>query len=129
MNDAISTSLIAIIPAVFSSIVTYAIAAKRSKLDLVNLINESNEKLRKELKKDLDECRTDRDAIRSDLNTYKKENESIKKELREYKDENKRLQAELNELEIKLDASNEIIKTLLNGAKVNKKKVEKLKLV
>ncbi len=59
----------------------------------------------------------------------KKENESIKKELREYKDENKRLQAELNELEIKLDASNEIIKTLLNGGKVNKKKVEKLKLV
>jgi len=129
MNDTISTSLIAIIPAIFSSVVAYAIASKKSRLDLVKLINESNEKLRKELKKDLDECRNDRDAIRQEMNAYKKENESIKKELREYKDENKRLQAELNELEIKLDASNEIIKTLLNGGKVNKKKVEKLKLV
>lgn len=129
MNDTITTSLIAIIPAVLSSVITYAIAAKRSRLDLVKLINESSEKLRKELKSELDECRTDRESIRQEMNVYKKENESIKRELKEYKDENKRLQSELNEIEIKLDASNEIIKTLLNGTKVSKKKVEKLKLV
>ncbi len=82
MDQNIILSLIGIVPAVVASVVTYGIASKKTKVDLVKLINDSSDKLRTEVKVELEECRKDREAIRSELNVYKKENESIKKELK-----------------------------------------------
>ncbi len=124
MDQTIVLSLIGIVPAVLASIVTYGISTKKTKLDVIKLINDSNTKLRMEVKVELDECRKDRENIRSELNIYKKENESIKKELEEQKKENSRLKNNLNELEIKLDAANDLISKLADN-KVSKKKLTK----
>ncbi len=124
MDQTIVLSLIGIVPAVLASIVTYGISTKKTKLDVIKLINDSNTKLRMEVKAELDECRKDRENIRSELNIYKKENESIKKELEEQKKENSRLKNNLNELEIKLDAANDLISKLADN-KVSKKKLTK----
>ena len=124
MDQSITLSLIGIVPAIIASIVTYGISAKKTKLDVIKLINDSNTKLRVEVKAELDECRKDRENIRTELNIYKKENESIKKELEEQKKENKKLKSELNELEIKLDSANDLISKLADS-KVSKKKLTK----
>ena len=124
MDQSIVLALIGIVPAVIASIVTYGVSAKKTKVDLVKLINDSSDKLRLEVKEELEECRKDREAIRSELNVYKKENESIKKELEEQKKENSELKNNLNELEIRLDAANDLISKLADG-KVSKKKLTK----
>lgn len=124
MDQSITLALIGIVPAIVASIVTYSISAKKTKVDVIKLINDANEKLRVEVKVELDECRKDRDSIRSELNLYKKENESIKKELEEQKKENSELKNNLNELEIKLDAANDLISKLAES-KVSKKKLTK----
>ena len=85
MDQSIVLALIGIVPAVVASIVTYGVSAKKTKVDLIKLINDSSDALRTEIKLELEECRKDREAIRSELNLYKKENESIKKELEEQK--------------------------------------------
>ena len=124
MDQNIVLSLIGIVPAVIASIVTYGVSAKKTKVDMVKLINDSSAKLRVEVKLELEECRKDRESIRSELNIYKKENESIKKELEEQKKENSELKNNLNELEIKLDAANDLISKLAES-KVSKKKLTK----
>lgn len=124
MDQNIALALIGIAPAVIASIVTYAISSKKTKVELVKIINQSSDKLRNEIKLELDECRKDREDIRSELNLYKKENESIKKELEEHKKENSKLKSDLNELEIKLDAANDLISKLADS-KVTKKKLTK----
>ena len=124
MDQSIVLALIGIVPAVIASIVTYGVSAKKTKVDLVKLINDSSDKLRLEVKEELEECRKDREAIRSELNVYKKENESIKKELEEQKKENSELKNNLNELEIRLDAANDLISKLADS-KVSKKKLTK----
>ena len=124
MDQSITLALIGIVPAVIASIVTYGVSAKKTKVDLVKLINDSSDKLRLEVKEELEECRKDREAIRSELSVYKKENESIKKELEEQKKENSQLKSDLNELEIKLDAANDLISKLADS-KVSKKKLTK----
>jgi septal ring factor EnvC (AmiA/AmiB activator) len=124
MDQSIVLALIGIVPAVVASIVTYGVSAKKTKVDLIKLINDSSDALRTEIKLELEECRKDREAIRSELNLYKKENESIKKELEEQKKENSELKNNLNELEIKLDAANDLISKLADS-KVSKKKLTK----
>lgn len=124
MDQSITLALIGIVPAIIASIVTYGVSAKKTKLDVIKLIHDSSVKLRNEVKVELEECRKDREDIRSELNIYKKENESIKKELEEQKKENKKLKSELNELEIKLDAANDLISKLADS-KVSKKKLTK----
>lgn len=124
MDQSIALALIGIVPAVIASIVTYGISSKKTKVDLIKLINDSSDQLRLEVKVELEECRKDREAIRSELNIYKKENESIKKELEEQKKENSQLKSDLNELEIKLDAANDLISKLADS-KVSKKKLTK----
>ncbi len=124
MDQSITLALIGIVPAIAASIVTYLISSKKTKVDLLKIINQSNDKLRLEVTVELEECRKDREAIRSELNIYKKENESIKKELEEQKKENSELKNNLNELEIKLDAANDLISKLADS-KVSKKKLTK----
>lgn len=124
MDQSITLALIGIVPAIIASIVTYGVSSKKTKVDLIKIINQSNDKLRLEVKEELEECRKDREAIRSELNVYKKENESIKKELEEQKKENSELKNNLNELEIKLDAANDLISKLADS-KVSKKKLTK----
>ena len=124
MDQSITLALIGIVPAIITSIITYGISSKKTKGDLIKIINQSNDKLRVEVKEELEECRKDREDIRSELNIYKKENESIKKELEEQKKENKKLKSELTELEIKLDAANDLISKLAES-KVSKKKLTK----
>jgi septal ring factor EnvC (AmiA/AmiB activator) len=124
MDQNIVLSLIGIVPAIIASIVTYGVSAKKTKVDMIKLINDSSAKLRVEVKLELEECRKDREAIRSELNVYKKENESIKKELEEQKKENSQLKRDLNEFEIKLDAANDLISKLVDS-KVSKKKLTK----
>ncbi len=126
MDQNIILSLIGIVPAVVASVVTYGIASKKTKVDLIKLINDSSDRLRTEVKVELEECRKDREAIRSELNIYKKENESIKKELEEQKKENSELKNNLNELEIKLDAANDLISKLAESkVSTSKKKLTK----
>ena len=110
MDQSIVLALIGIVPAVIASIVTYGVSAKKTKVDLVKLINDSSDKLRLEVKEELEECRKDREAIRSELNVYKKENSQLKNDL--------------NEFEIKLDAANDLISKLVDS-KVSKKKLTK----
>jgi septal ring factor EnvC (AmiA/AmiB activator) len=117
-------ALIGIVPAIVASVVTYGVSVKKTKVDIIKLINESSDALRTEVKEELEECRKDREAIRSELNVYKKENESIKRELEEQKKENSQLKSDLNELEIKLDAANDLISKLADS-KVSKKKLTK----
>jgi septal ring factor EnvC (AmiA/AmiB activator) len=117
-------ALIGIVPAIVASVVTYGVSVKKTKVDIIKLINESSDALRIEVKEELEECRKDREAIRSELNVYKKENESIKRELEEQKKENSQLKSDLNELEIKLDAANDLISKLADS-KVSKKKLTK----
>ena len=124
MNQSIVLALIGIVPAIVASVVTYGISVKKTKVDIIKLINESSDALRTEVKEELEECRKDREAIRSELNVYKKENESIKRELEEQKKENSQLKSDLNELEIKLDAANDLISKLADS-KVSKKKLTK----
>ena len=125
MDQNIILTLIGIVPAVVASVVTYGIS-KKTKVDLIKLINQSSDKLRTEVKVELEECRKDREAIRSELNVYKKENESIKKELEEQKKENSELKNNLNELEIKLDAANDLISKLAESkVSIGKKKLTK----
>ena len=124
MDQSIILALIGILPAIVASVVTYAISSKKTKIDLIKIINQTSDKLRNEVKEELEECRKDREAIRSELNLYKKENESIKRELEEQKKENKKLKNELNEFEIKLDAANDLISKLVDN-KVSKKKLTK----
>ena len=124
MNQSIVLALIGIVPAIVASVVTYGVSVKKTKVDIIKLINESSDALRTEVKEELEECRKDREAIRSELNVYKKENESIKRELEEQKKENSQLKSDLNELEIKLDASNDLISKLADS-KVSKKKLTK----
>ena len=119
MDQSITLALIGIVPAIAASIVTYSISSKKTKVDLIKIINQSNDKLRLEVKEELEECRKDREAIRSELNIYKKENESIKKELEEQKKENSELKNNLNELEIKLDAANDLISKLADSKAVS----------
>jgi len=57
MDQNIILSLIGIVPAVVASVVTYGIASKKTKVDLVKLINDSSDKLRTEVKVELEECR------------------------------------------------------------------------
>lgn len=124
MNQTIVLALIGIVPAIVASVVTYGVSVKKTKVDIIKLINESSDALRTEVKEELEECRKDREAIRSELNVYKKENESIKRELEEQKKENSQLKSDLNELEIKLDAANDLISKLADS-KVSKKKLTK----
>lgn len=72
-----------------------------------------SESLKTELKKELDECRKEREKLRNELNEYKNKLET-------YKKENETLKKEMDELETKLEAANELIKTLVIS---NKKKV------
>lgn len=106
----IENLLTTFIPAIISAIVTYVVASKKMKHDydvkIVDDFNRLSEKLRSELKTELDECRKDREDLRSELNEYKKE-------LAEYKKENESLKKELDELETKLDSANEVINTLI----------------
>ena len=126
MDNPIIIALIGIIPALLTTVITYAIASKKTKIDVIKLINNSSEKLRTEVKVELEECRKDREAIRSELNVYKKENESIKKELEEQKKENSDLKNNLNELEIKLDSANDLISKLAESkVSTSKKKLTK----
>ena len=67
MDQNILLSLIGIVPAVIASIVTYGISAKKTKVDVIKMINDSSAKLRVEVKLELEECRKDREAIRSEL--------------------------------------------------------------
>ena len=77
MDQSITLALIGIVPAIIASIVTYGVSSKKTKVDLIKIINQSNDKLRLEVKEELEECRKDREAIRSELNVYKKENENV----------------------------------------------------
>ena len=65
MDQNIVLSLIGIVPAVIASIVTYGISAKKTKVDVIKMINDSSAKLRVEVKLELEECRKDRESIRS----------------------------------------------------------------
>ena len=96
MDQSITLALIGIVPAIAASIVTYSISSKKTKVDLIKIINQSNDKLRLE----------------------------VKKELEEQKKENSELKNNLNELEIKLDAANDLISKLADS-KVSKKKLTK----
>lgn len=118
MDQNIILSLIGIVPAILSSIVTYQLAIRKLKYnsegDLRKDFNKLSESLRLELKKELDECRTDREEMR-------KEYDKLKKELDGYKKENEELKKELNELEAKLNAANDVISTL---AEIKKRSVK-----
>lgn len=118
MDISITLAAIGIIPPIITAYLSYVISSKKIKHDydkkMVGDFNKLSEKLRSELKTELDECRKDREDLRSELNEYKKE-------LDEYKQENEKLKKELNELETKLDSANEVISTLVT----NKKKLAK----
>ena len=50
MDQSITLALIGIVPAIAASIVTYSISSKKTKVDLIKIINQSNDKLRLEVK-------------------------------------------------------------------------------
>jgi uncharacterized protein YlxW (UPF0749 family) len=109
MNEII-LGLIAIVPSIISARITYVLATKKlqneSEGRVKSEFNKLSEKLRLELKIELDECRKDRENLRKELNDYKKE-------LEIYKKENETLKKEMGELETKLESANEVINTLV----------------
>ena len=110
MDNSITLGLITIVPSIITAYLSYIVSSKKIKHDydtkMVGDFNKLSERLRSELKTELDECRKDREDLRSELNEYKKE-------LNEYKKENEELKKELDELETKLDSANEVINTLI----------------
>ncbi len=116
MNNSTILALIAIVPPVLSALLTYKLTTRKLKVDSDAKIKTEfaklSESLRNELKKELDECRKDRENLRDELNDYKKK-------LDLYKKENESLKKELDELETKLDSANEVIKTLVTSNNAN----------
>lgn len=125
MTDKIATALITILPPLASAFFGYSIASKKVKIDVIKLINDSNEKLRKELKKELEECRTERQKIRDELNEYKKENDDIKKELQLQKEENKKLKFDIKELETKFNTAKNLVPRSVRN-KIYRKRLDKI---
>jgi len=128
MNNSTILALIAIVPPVLSALLTYKLTTRKLKVDSDAKIKTEfaklSESLRNELKKELDECRKDRENLRDELNDYKKK-------LDLYKKENESLKRELDELETKLHSANEVIKTLVisnnNNTSINTNNKRKVK--
>lgn len=125
MDESIIKLLTAIIPALASSVLTYLIASKKSKTDVIKTVATAQENLlreftttqtqmREELRKELDLCQMAREDVVIKLEKYKNDNEYMIHQINELKAENVKLKNDIFYLESKLQASETVVGVLKN---------------
>jgi hypothetical protein len=123
MEESIIKLLTAVIPAVVSSVLTYMVASKKSKTDVIKTVATAQENLlreftstqtqmREELRKELELCQLAREDVVIKLGKYKNDNEYMIKQIEELRSENAQLKRDVFQLESKLQASEIIVDAL-----------------
>ena len=123
MDESIIKLLTAVIPAIASSVLTYLVASKKSKTDVIKTVASAQENLlrefttaqtsmREELRKELELCQLAREDIVIKLEKYKSDYEYMLRQIHELKNENIELKNQIIQLESKLKASETVVDVL-----------------
>lgn len=125
MDESIIKLLTAVIPALASSVLTYLIASKKSKTDVIKTVASAQENLlreftttqtqmREELRKELELCQMAREDVVIKLEKYKNDNAYMIDQIHELRAENVKLKQDIFQLESKLQASETVVGVLKN---------------